>query len=490
MKEDWILSDYVSSKIDLLVVVIISINTLILIPFLFIPLPSLLHIGVSSAGYFQTLALVVDGLGSYYYLTPAESGASLHLHSLLSAVLFKIGIFEAGRFVSLLSAIATSTLLALLSVELYNRRVAVLSVALFYVYPLVPIFATRWYPEMLGMALVTAAVAAAVFDRTRGGNIWYIVCLLCIFLGITNHLWEASVAAPVVILYTHRKKATRIPGVVLVTIVSIVFVELVKGLQPKGPDLVSAYSLLSNPRILFSSDWLFHGDIPNAILPPLGFAVSITVPLTLFGLLMTGIWYTRFRTEREALLFAWLGSGLTILILLPKGWIIHDYYLWAVLVPLALFGGLLIERGVKLGIQHIDVQISKVSIIIFISIFLLVISNIGMYETRRSYMESFTDIRGYDNEELIQTGRELRTVGIEKADNIVFVGNWSSSSGSIQTAAVRRVLIYGKVLIKDHEFIGGDHTPRYATNMTAVNQSDCSVMIIRSQSEITIEACS
>lgn len=98
-------------------------------PVLVVPLPLANSHGLREiAGYFQSLALLRTGLESYTFVTPFESRSALHLHSLLSVPFLAVGYVEAGRLVSLLSAIAGAYVVGLITKKLHSTEAAVFAV--------------------------------------------------------------------------------------------------------------------------------------------------------------------------------------------------------------------------------------------------------------------------------------------------------------------------------------------------------------------------
>lgn len=122
-------------------------------------IPIYFHRPREIAGYFAALAFAREPVRSFFYLTPAESYASLHLHSFLSAPLLALGYHEGGRLVSLLATIATALILYQFVNELTGKRFAGLVAGFgFWVIPFTQRFAYAFQPEALSIALTTAVV--------------------------------------------------------------------------------------------------------------------------------------------------------------------------------------------------------------------------------------------------------------------------------------------------------------------------------------------
>lgn len=469
---------------------------LVLVPALGVPVPTFDHPKVAVAGYFQTLAIVRDGIASYTYLTPYESGSALHLHSLLSAPVLALGWTPAGRVVSLVSAVAAALLAAGIGRRLFDARVGVLAPALLWVHPLFARFATRWWPEALGIALTAGAVYAALRsvggpDRTRrgsqddggrAGRRWYALAIGLTALAITNHLWEASIALPLAFLYARRGAYRRAAGVGAATGGTLLFVEAVKSLQPDETNLVRSYAVVHHPDVLFSTEWLFHGD-PAPPTDPFAFAVSLTVPLSMLacGYLVGRRLAARGDAPAVEFLLVWLASGLAILVALPRGWRHHDYYLWALLVPLALTGGVLVASAARalasaapLASRGIDAGTAARALAAAVIASALVYGAAFEVPAARG---RYTEAGGTDPGELEEAGRELAATGATDRSRIVFVGAWDHAFN--QTV---RVLIYGRVPVEEREL-----RLRFVDSRRGA--ANCDAMVIKRGRRVEVAAC-
>ncbi|WP_225332974.1 ArnT family glycosyltransferase [Halomicrobium urmianum] len=459
----------------------------VLAPVLTIPLPELDHAGVEIASYYQTFALVEDGLASYTYLTPLETGAGVHVYAWLSAPLFAAGVTEAGRVVSLLAAVGSALLVWGIGRQLLDWRAGTVAAALLWLHPLFARFATRWYPEALGIFLTVAAAYAAL--RDEGGALWYGLALAALALGIGNHLWEASVALPVTVLYLRRRALARAGGVVAATGLSVGAVEAVQSLQPAGASLVESYSVWNHPGFLLRVDWLFRDELTLAT--PLEAAVSLTVPLSLVAVAALAVAAIRDPTEPRLLLLSWLVSGLTILVLLPRGWRYHDYYLWALLAPLALSGGLALALAVDRLAAREAVPADAAAELVAVALVCSALFYGAAFELGRTGADRHSEIDWARGEEFRDGGAELAAHDVDDASEVAFVGEWHFDDVPptyLDRPDVVRVLMYGEVPVEGRKLANASGSPQLVGE-SATNASECTVAVIRNSSGVHAVPC-
>lgn len=294
----------------------------ILIPALFLswalaqPMPAPVG-GRETAGYFQSLAIARDGLASYTYLTPEESLSSIHLHSLLSAPLVEIGYPAGGRLVSLLAAIAATALVALLARRWGGDTAGVLAPGLLWMQPLFQRFASRYWPETISIALTAGALyaTARTLDATENSHRkWYVASLALIVLGITNHMWEASIALPVALWYASESDYPKAAGVAATTTGSILVVRRIKHWQP-APGSLFNRALWNHTDAFLSIGWWIEGWNH-----PINVFMTFILPCSLLALAATAVWAIRTRETAPIVLSSWFASGATIPILLAGGY--------------------------------------------------------------------------------------------------------------------------------------------------------------------------
>jgi hypothetical protein len=446
------------------------------------------HVGVEVASYFQTLALVKDGLSSYTYLTPLESGAGIHLHAWVSAPLLVAGVTEAGRVVSLLAAVGTALLLWGVGTTLLDWRAGIFAAGLIWLHPLFVRFATRWYPEGLGLFLTLAAVYGAL--RDEGGMLWYGAAVAALALGIANHLWEASIALPLTVLYLNRQAHLRIGGVVLATVLSIGAMEAVQSFQPPGAQLARNYSVVAHPKFLFRSNWLFRDGL--TLSTPLEAAVSLTVPVTLVALGFLVVAAAANPTETRLLLLSWLVSGLTILVLLPRGWRYHDYYIWALLAPLALSGGLALALSLDRVATHTRIPAVPAGELVVSVLLCSALFYGATVELGQEGPERHSDISWADDDELREAGTALASHDVADASNVSFAGEWhfdEIAPAYLDRPDVVRVLIYGEVPLEGRRLTDGNQSPNFVGGTDEIDPNNCTVAVIRDEDGIHIVRC-
>lgn len=474
----------------LLALLVAVAPAVVLLPVLFVSIPTLSHVGVETASYFQTLALVNDGLASYTYLTPLESGAGIHLHAWVSAPLLVGGITEAGRVVSLLAAVGTALLLWSTGTTLLDWRAGAFAAGLVWLHPMFVRFATRWYPESLGIFLTVVAVYATLHDEGGDDRLWYGVGLAALALGVTNHLWEASIALPMTVLYVRRRALARAGGVVLTTGLSIGAVEAVKSLQPPGAQLARNYSVFEHPEQLFRVNWLFQNGLD--VSTPLKASVSLTVPLVLVVLVVLVAAAVSDPTETRLLLLSWLASGLTVLVLLPQGWRYHDYYLWGLLAPLALSVGLAFALALdRLAMSTRIPAVPAAELAVFVLLCSALFYGAAV-ELGRQGPERHADIAWADDDELRQAGTALAAHDVKDASNVMFAGKWhfdEIAPSYLDRPDIVRVLVYGEVPLEGRQLVEGEGTPRFVDGTDEVDSDSCTVAVIRTDDGIRVTPC-
>jgi hypothetical protein len=219
----------------------------------------------------------------------------------------------------------------------------------------------------------------------------------------------------------------------------------------------------------------------------LAFFVGLMIPLTAISLAAIG--YEWLRNPQSNLIFhaSWFASGLSIPILLPLGYQLHFYYVWGLLVPLAMAGGLILSRAIKLsGVEravpnHIPLS-SCVAALIVIS---LTISSLGLGTfPAAAYINGEPVKVG----ELQTSGEKAQSLGVTNSSEITFVGPWGYD-GSCKYwnchNAITRVVIYADLLPKQRSMRPDEpHSPEFAD--TAQNATNCEVMAIYDRESRTV----
>jgi len=325
---------------------LISTPAIWFIPLLDSLIPIYFHRPREIAGYFASLAFVREPIQSFFYLTPAESYASLHFHSILSAPLIAVGYHEGGRFISLIAVVATAIILYLLAHDLTNSQfVGIVAGGTLWSIPFMQRFAYTFQPETLSIALTTGVVYAS-YRQVRDEPTWaWPASLLLLILAIATHRWEALIIAPVIVLYLKARDYQRAVITATVAIVMVGIVGLIVNLQPSNPSQLMGYAIHNQDPLFFQIDWWFaHLPHPDKPLTTFHVIVTALLPVTFIASLVWGVKFIRTYDTTAGLLFSWHASAMTIPFLFPGGFPAHEYYLWATVAPLSLSIAICIGR--------------------------------------------------------------------------------------------------------------------------------------------------
>ncbi len=418
---------------------------------------------VETAHYYQALAFARDGLDSYFYVSLQESFSSIHLYSLLASPLVATGYTEGGRLISYLAAVLTAVGAGYTASALYDHKAGVLTVAFLFVNPYYLRFTWTITPEGLGIALTTLAVAAVLRYHESEYDRWFLLSLALLSLGIFNHLWEATIALPMTLVLLERRQLLRSGVVVVVVAVSVVGAKLTTRLQPQVVAL-SNYSVFDNPLTIFlTPQWWAATDLFRP------FFVSHSLVLWL-GLFFAGYWGLRRVSSsdvRFTVLFGWTAAGLAVPVLLPKGHVVHDYYLWGLVVPVSLSLGSHVVDVLLDGVENrsLNTESLVAALVVMLALsgtFVGAVYSVGIFEgTGYRYPDQpawADDSTGNVRPgELAEAGRELRKYDVD-ASEVTFAGDWERTAPGLYCEAVR-ILVYGDVLA-DHFWIFGSLPPR------------------------------
>lgn len=482
-----------------LAVVVALLPALGLLPLLAVPIPRGHHAAREVAGHFQALALLRDGIGSYGYVTLAESDAALHLYSVLSTPFVAAGYVEGGRLVSAVAAVCAALLLGWIAAQFYGEVAGVLTVAGLWANPYFLRFAWGVTPEATGIALTTGSVAAALrYDTTDDGR-WFGVALVLLALGITNHGWEAVVALPVAAVVLHRGEWLRAGSVFVVAGLALVVVDAVVDLQPTGADTSSYLLGQSGSFLVLSVDWWAFWLAPVAGLPLSPFQLSRTVLFfgALVAVAIVGIAALRIRGRAETVLAAWLLSGIAIPFALPGGAIIHYYYLWAVVPPLTVALAVVGSAVHSMVIRVTGVDSRTALRLVLCAVVVAGFVNVGVGGVQpapstdggaSATLEYRVDTTPDDLApgEAERAGRAVRQYGVDRADAVVFVGNWTGwidGYGDYYRSGAVRVMVYSDTVVQGmwhRERVSASATvdaPRFTASNASVD--DCRVTVHR-----------
>jgi len=502
---EWSIGRKISNAGTLPVITVLSVlPALFLLSQLLAPIPREGHHAREVAAYFQAYSFAVDGLQSYRYLVPAESSASLHFYSLVSAPLLESGYLQAGRLISLIAAIIAAVLTGVIATHLFDRKIGYLSVGFLWIHPLFVEFSSKWWPESIGLALTLGALYAALRvadDDSRG---WFALSNLLLVLAITNHLWEATIAFPITVLYLYRRKFRYAVSTAIVTILSISVTEFVKSKQPEGHDLTGSYGIHTDPELLLTVDWLTKDGASLSGDTHLFFdiAVGVSVPITL--LILSGILIATFRESAlsfpRCVLGAWLVGGLSILILLPVGWIVHRYYLWGVLAPMAVGLGWVTSKSINHVFDYLkqDIVSRKATMSTLVILLLCTSSIYGGFvqEGASGAWDSSGEqtFKGFNHSEQVQAASGIEAAGATRGNELAFVGFEYREQRTAYWAypVISKILIYSGVVVRGERSLENptdDKGPVVVDELT--EDIDCTVAIVADQNtkEITVTEC-
>jgi hypothetical protein len=360
-------------------------------------------------------------------------------------------------------------------------------------------------PEALGIALTTGAVVFAYEWVETDRQIWLIMSSGLLIFGVWNHTWEASIALPLVVLYTFSRRYRAAVGTCVLTLLAVGSNFAVRGLQPAGHNLIQDYSIFYHSEQLVTFNWLLHGGIN--VWRPWEYSIIFLIPMSLIALATTLVVVIRTNDTFQTTLASWFISGIIILVLLPRGWIIHGYYGWALLVPLALFSAWLVTTAIsrvpdtKYTIRTGTINSQQLAALGLAVV--LVVATIGYGGTAqadaldRNFVPAkngYTWGQGYQSK---AAGQALETNGVNNVSSITFVGPWGLDKDPrliIRAYDVARVLIYSRALMRS-KYLNDSEGPRFVDSVK--NATDCDWRVVApspkndpSNRTVSIERCS
>jgi len=478
-----------------LVLAVSALPAAVLLPVIFSPVPIYLtNPAVEVAGYFQTLAIVKEPFASYTYLTIQESFAALHLHSIVSAPLLALGVQQAGRVVSVLSTIAGALFLAAIAFRVQGRRAALLAPVLLWLHPITIRLSDRWFPEALGIALTTIAVYLLIRHLDDGGERWYYLSLATVAIAVSNHMWEASILLPLVTLLFYHKEYRKAGGAVVVTGAALATVWGLTHLQPTGASVYTFFGVHNEPLIFLDPSWWNY--VTKFPTHPLPIARTLTMPLAIIGFGWAG-WRAHTTGERRYfLLSSWLASGLSIPFILPLG-MSHIYYLWALLVPLALLGATVIGSNLPETLPARTGNVGRIVAVVLLIMALqygllfetAVLAGTGVPVVNDVSSSATSGTNAVSDGEAIEAGRTLQRLGVQEAEEVTFVGQWIIEGATRWQGATpaTRVLIYGKVHGRQTRNLYSKGSSAFVQNKSALD--DCTAYVEKSGEEIHVGSC-
>ncbi len=448
------------------------------------------------AGYFQTLSFVRDGFGAFTYITPRESFSALHLHSLLNTPFVALGYPSGMRLINFVIAIGVVVLVGSFVARHYGYLAGTITAFSLWAHPLFLRFSFGYLPEALSI-LLTAGAAIAMYQFAQTDeNRWYLASVGLLAVAMTNHMWEATVALPLsaLCLYARRyRHAVGVPLVVATMFALIWYIRRIYGPVESGQLL--GYSVLKTGLTVYARPewWLSHFSWH-----PIHIAFTLTLPASILAF---AYWTNRTRHDQTAwnvLLSSWLASGITLIVLLPHGFAGHDYYLWALLAPLAMTVGVVVTEDLASVLPSVSTR--QVALGLAGLLLVAAVTNGWLLEAAVLGGTGLPVVSSPDgqvqpsnnltHEQTINAGLEISDSEIETVSEVTFVGDWEQNYYS----SVGRVLIYSGHLVKGwedprnagHDY-HGDYSPRFAQSPDEAN--DCKLMVIHTGDDIIVSEC-
>jgi hypothetical protein len=454
------------------------------------------------AGYFQTMAFLEYGLESFFILSPAESYSSLHLHSFLSTPFVAVGYVEGGRLISWTAAIAGSLIVyALIQQFTTDNWPAVIGALLLWMHPLFMRLSYTYMPETLSIALTSGAVLAIFRYRDSKDLRWVAVGWACLILGITNHMWEAIIAGPIVAIFIYDRDYWFAGATSIITILSVGAIYAITELQPTGGSSLSGYGTHAVGIEFLASPTFW---IPFDSFHPLYIAVMLTLPISLIATAYWGVIFLRQRDPTSLLLATWLLSALSLPLFLARGYSIHPYYGWAQLAPLCITGGIWAAKIVpalsewtsipsRRVIQSVVGGVFGVVVLYAIVFELGLLAGAGIPVVEEATIPAQHETLDFGQETYRDAANEVRESDVYNSDEIVFVGDWGQSSTPpkyVYTKEATKILIYSNVGIPERNIDQTNRGPSFISNTEAAKGiEECEILIIRHGDEIHTEPC-
>jgi len=477
------------------------VPALALLPLLAAPLPTTWHPAREVAGFFQALAFVRTGFESYFFLTPEENLSAIHLHSLLSSPFIAVGFYEGGRLISIAAAVATAAILAKIADELGLRRAALLVPPLIWLQPLFVRLAGRHMTDTLSTALTGAAVLAVLRYLDTGDRRWFVATNGLLVLAISNHMWEATIALPIVVLLAHRRDYARAVTTAVVVVAAVAVIWYITSLQPSGASTLTKYGTHTvGVGVFFTPNWwLQHWQWPPH---PINVHTVLLLPLSIVLAVWFGRQFVRERDRISLLLTAWFASGMSIPLFLAGG-VGHMYHFWALMAPLALSGAIFLARG----LDHVALPFERDTAVRGVMASLLVIALIygagfeaGAFAREPSPIaDQLTDPTapplsdGVAAEEAVAAGRTIGEMGASNVSRVVFVGHeWNESRQFYRRASVAQILIYSGLLPRERSLpntvneVNPDGPTFWLDNESL---PECEAVVYRNGENVSVRTC-
>ncbi|MXR41846.1 hypothetical protein GRX01_10925 [Halobaculum sp. WSA2] len=462
------------------------------------------------AHYFQSVAFLRNGVESYTYITLRESDAALHLYSLLSAPFVAIGYEAGGRLVSVIAAVAATIILGKTARDLFGPVAGIVGPLLLWANPFFFRFSWTVMPEALSMALTAVAVYATIQYTDTDKQKWLGIAVLALVAGVSNHLWEAAIVLPIVVILGYHREYRWSSVFVIVTTVSVVAVYLLTELQP-NPASPSHYAVVETGFSIFFTTGFWLRFLTRPFSPFYLGHSSLFYP----GLVLGAYFFYRLVTNRsigkligkeyaDIVVLSWLAAGAAIPFGLPGG-LNHQYYLWGLVLPVTLALSGILELVYQNARMYNYQQTAQRAVHLLLAVLVMTaLLNAAVFEAgigingSASTAAPVFDLRGEADQrfasdpitgkEAVETGYALRNYQIQRVNEIVFV----NSGTELSYITIYRVITYSNLEVRgvwkpslDRNATTG---PRYITGSPEGLQ--CTVIIMgQSDGSLDIKRC-
>lgn len=456
-------------------------------------LPSHPNMARSTAGAFTSLAYARDPVGQFFYNTPHESMASIHLHSILSAPLVAIGYVEGGRLVSFVAGLAAVALLYALGRRLWTPVAGLGAAAGIWIHPLFQTRLTLFQPEMLSIAVTVGLVLVTLQYLDLGCRLRRWILFVGLAVAPAIHLWEAVVLVPIAALLIDGDKLREAAIATLVTVGAVLIYFGVTHLQPRsGSRLIEVYATWNrgNWQLLLNADWWFPEPLPLSVyvVNPkfvLHFIDGATLVLGLFLAVLATLAAINFNWRRDLILLAsWSSAGVLIPLLLSRGALTHPYYVWAIVPALALSLGFIVDR-LRREISTVHSPAAGKAAALTMAL-LLVVTGVGSAadygdRTQLTFDSGMTPSQ--------QAAEELRERGITDPGRLVFVGEQTSELTAKDSFALR-TLLYAGIPVRTNKDLESGTGIEIIRDPAAFDGCSSGDVVIFHGDGVSVEACS
>ncbi|MCS3857788.1 hypothetical protein GGP89_001162 [Salinibacter ruber] len=457
------------------------IPAIFLFPLVGLPIPGRYGSQKAVASYFQSVAFIEEPLKSFFYNTPAESLSSIHLYSIISSPVVKMGFTEGGRLVSLMAAVLLVLALEILCRELMpNVYYQGIAGTVVWAIPIFVVFSFSFTPDSITVLLTTLSVLFAVLYINTGSTKYIVAVLVFLPMGVFNHMWEAAIVVPIASIMVLDKKQKSALALVVVVAAAIFINWYVSGLQPTDSSAMWSYSIFHerNYELLLSPKFYipFYGFFVDSNIKELQSVARLLMLLSVLSSIYLLANYEQYK-RLSLLVSTWTVSGLSIPFVLPLHFANHYYDAWVFIVPVCLSVSLVISMFVKSYLSSGTLYLSCI-----VSIALLVILTVSPLSAHvlGVSIPGIPNDPIYPEKHSIARANDLKSMDIESAEGLLFVGEFayklSKHSAWVNTFP-SHVLIYSGVVVRKRSLLEGNGYPK----LSAARNVECRLAIYKNK---------